>query len=245
MDQPIDVPPSFVDDQNCQPQADAVTELNEPHHEGTHDEWVELVQQLRQHMYDAGFRPVPVHNGNATGPSPGKRPKGNDWANDARRDPPLAVTQRPDPKALNTGLLCDGLRCVDIDVDDPEIAARVEEAAIALLGDAPVRQRRGSPRTTRVYRAEFGEPKKLARTGASHGKGHGCKVEVLGLGQQMVAFGDHESGQFLDWRGDRAPGIGVTRNDLTSVTEDQISAFLDAISPIIGVASAKDRKSVV
>ena len=49
----------------------------------------------------------------------GKRPFGNAWQQRARQNPPGAVIEPVNDAALSTGILCDGLRAIDIDVDDP------------------------------------------------------------------------------------------------------------------------------
>jgi RecA-family ATPase len=173
------------------------------------------VAQLRAALTAAGYPPVPVQTS-------GKRPIGFAWGNQARLgkiDPPTAAS-------LNTGVLCDGLRVVDIDVDDGEIASAIAELARDMLGDAPEKFRSNSGRRTLVYRAAEGEPKKRSVIGD---KG---KVEVLGHGQQFVAFGLHPSGAELQWR-DR-PLYEVIRADLAAVTEDGVAAFLAMTAGLVG-----------
>jgi Protein of unknown function (DUF3987)/Primase C terminal 2 (PriCT-2)/Bifunctional DNA primase/polymerase, N-terminal len=189
------------------------------------------VSGLRAELWDAGFRPVPVFNHDATVPSPGKQPLGDKWQIDARRTPPFCATSPAVRHALNTGILADGLRPIDLDIDDPEKARRCRALAISTLGDAPTRTRQGSPRSLMLYRAADGEPIKRTLTGSSHTKTHGCKVEVLGCGQQFVAFGRHPSGADLAWFPE-APGHEL-REALPAVTEDQIQAFLEACAPIM------------
>ncbi len=91
--------------------------------------------------------------------------------------------------------------------------------------------RRGSPRALLVYRAAEGCPGKRTLTGSTHTKECGCKIEVLGKGQQFVAFGRHASGADLEWY-PAAPG-DMPFDALTSVTEAQITSFLEACAPII------------
>jgi hypothetical protein len=158
------------------------------------------VMALRQRLWVSGYRPVPVYNFNAKVSSAGKRPFGTEWQSHARLDPPEAAIAKPDGRALNTGILCDGLRTIDIDVDDPAIADMVDRLAVERLGPAPVRWRADSPRRLRLYRAAEGEPTKRMLNGP------GGKVEVLGRGQQFVAYGIHTDGQPYQWRpGDPAP----------------------------------------
>jgi hypothetical protein len=186
---------------------------------------VDQVAALRAQLYDAGFRPVPVYNFDIPGPSPGKRPWGEGWQINARRDPPLAAVERPRPEALNTGILCDGLRAIDLDIDNWTLAQRCRAIALDMFGEAPVRTRGNSARCLIVYRAAIGEPTKQTLSGRSG------KIEVLGYGQQFVAFGRHHEGADLEWFPD-APGQEMLAA-LPAITEDQVTAYLAACAPII------------
>jgi AAA domain-containing protein/primase-like protein/bifunctional DNA primase/polymerase-like protein len=192
---------------------------------------IQQVASLRAKLWDAGFRPVPVYNFNAPGPSPGKRPMGEAWQHSARLDPPIAVVEDPRPEALNTGVLCDGLRAVDIDIDNLTLAHRCREIALAMLGHAPFRIRRNSARCLIVYRAVEGMPRKASIVGSSG------KIEVLGHGQQFVAFGRHPEGAELEWQPE-ALGDELSTS-LPAVSEDQIAAYLTACGPIIGAKPLK------
>ena len=162
---------------------------------------------------------------------PGKQPLGNNWQINARRDPPLCATSPAVKHALNTGILADGLRPIDLDIDDPEKARRCRALAISILGDAPTRTRQGSPRSLMLYRAAAGEPVKRTLTGRGHTKELGCKIEVLGHGQQFVAFGRHPNGADLEWYPE--PPGGELREALPAVGEDDIQAFLEACAPLL------------
>jgi hypothetical protein len=159
---------------------------------------------------------------------PGKQPVGDNWAGGARTDPPRATVDEPIAEALNTGILCDGLRPVDIDIEDAAVAKQVRTLAYELLGDEPlVRTRGGSPRCVILYRAAVGEPPKRTVAG-DHGK-----VEVVGRGEQFVAFGVHaESGSELNWN--HGSPAHVPRDSLPAVTEGQVTAFLEAVRAILG-----------
>ena len=102
---------------------------------------VNAVSELRARLWSAGYRPVPVFNANHTGiNSPGKQPLGDKWQLHARMDPPFCVTSHAVPHALNTGVLADGLRPLDLDIDNPEKAREC--------------QRRGKPDVWRYPHAE-------------------------------------------------------------------------------------------
>src|SRR5665213_2171748 len=193
---------------------------------------IESVSAVRVQLWDSGFRPVPIVNFDASGPSPGKRPLGEAWREAALKAPPFCVVNPAVAFALNTGLLADGLRPIDIDIDDPAIAARVSAMAVDRFGEAPIRMRRNSPRCTILYRAAAGAPGKVAITGKDHAPDNSLKIEILGAGQQFVAMGRHHSGADLEWFPE-APGE-ITADNLPAITEDAVRAFLTAVAPLIG-----------
>lgn len=201
------------------------------------------ITALRSSLWDAGFRPVAVLSHDAEGqlhdgtigvlPSAGKAPVAGDWTGEARQVPPLDATRPASSRTRNTGLLCDRLRAIDLDVDDEDHARALHALAATMLGHAPMRWRHNSPRVLLLYRAAEGSPGKVIREGKDHSKEQSCRIEVLGHGQQFVAFGTHKSGADLEWWDDAAPGQ-FKRDDLTAVTEDQIAEFLTAAEGIIG-----------
>ena len=161
---------------------------------------VNAVSELRARLWSAGYRPVPVFNANHTGiNSPGKQPLGDKWQLHARMDPPFCVTSHAVPNALNTGVLADGLRPLDLDIDNPEKARECRAVANRMFGAIPTRSRCDTARVLLLCRAAEGEPVKRTLTGRSHTTEHSCKIEVLGRGQQFVAFGRHPSGADLEW----------------------------------------------
>jgi putative DNA primase/helicase len=176
------------------------------------------IAALRSQLWQNGYRPVAVY-------TQGKRPFGNAWQERARQNPPGAVTEPVNGAALSTGILCDGLRAIDIDVDDPVIASEVERIAYGILGTCPARRRADSARALLLYRAASGEPCKRTVEGTLG------SVEVLGHGQQFVAFGTHEHGQEYTWAVSPAP-YSVTA--LTAITEEALTDFLAAVGVLIG-----------
>jgi hypothetical protein len=191
---------------------------------------VDDVGSLRAGLWAAGFRPVPVFNPDTKVTSPGKQPLGEKWQLCARETPPFCARSPAVLHALNTGILADGLRPIDVDVNDPEKAGQCVALAVDMLGEAPIRTRENSPRSLVLYRAAEGEPAKRTLTSRSHTEENACKIEVLGRGQQFLAFGRHPSGSELVWS--EPPGQ-ETRDALPAVTEDQIQAYLEACAQIL------------
>ena len=205
-----------------------------------HPAYSHAVQAMRRELWANEYRPIPVYNHDLTWMQEGnrgKQPMGKGWQETARQNLPGVLQTGPNDDALNTGILCDGLRCVDIDIkgeDDEALARQVSQIVVRHLGDAPYRIRAGSSSRLYVYRAAEGEPiKRKIHDGVSGGRA----VEVLGCGQQFVAFGTHKSGSTLVW----PHGSPLTHSvaDLPGVTESQIEAMLDEIAPLIGADVAK------
>jgi hypothetical protein len=190
---------------------------------GPHHARIAAVEALRAELVDGGYRPIEVLNHDANHPSAGKAPIRDHW----QFGPPIEHT---DPAALNTGILCDGLRAFDIDIDDPAIAATVRARLVLLFGETVVRYRTNSPRTLLLYRAAEGTPPKRRLVGTAG------KVEVLGRGQQCVAFGKHPTGADLLWQMESPRTVPV--DQLPTVTEDEITAFFAEIATDIGAAVA-------
>jgi hypothetical protein len=172
----------------------------------------------------------------------GKRPYGNAWEKRARTDPPEAVKVTPKPFITNTGVVCGAVRPFDVDVDDAAKADAVEKLVFEKFGPTPlVRVRENSPRRLLVYRSETYIPESEF-PGKVPIQGDSCKVEVLGHGQQFVAFGDHESGVLLQWRNDANPE-NMPLASLPAVTEDKIEEFKQEVLAIIGTPPAKEPKA--
>jgi hypothetical protein len=179
------------------------------------------VRDFRQRAIDNGYDLVRVR-------SQSKRPLPHEWQHGDRPDLLLNVRQ----DALNTGLLLGGLRCVDCDVDDPQVADQIMAAVLGLLPEgALIRRRANSPRVAMLYRAAEGQPGKRVVAGS---KG---KVEVLGLGQQAVVHGLHPSGAAITWLDERGPDT-VRHGELPTVSEDQLSELFNACAPLLGANSA-------
>jgi len=143
----------------------------------------------------------------------------------ARKDPPFCAASPAVLHALNTGILCDGLRPVDIDIDDPALALRVRNVALEMLGDTIIRTRANSGRCLLTYRAVYGSPRKRVLTGCLG------KIEILGHGQQFVALGIHPTGVDLRWI--PVPPQEMAIDNLPAVTEKQITEFFRAVGPLI------------
>jgi hypothetical protein len=193
---------------------------------GTPDHLAEIAEQRRR-IWQARYRPLAVLS--CTDPDKaqaGKAPLGKEWQKRARLDPPEVTRfNKAAAHAANTGILCDGLRPIDIDIDEPELAGQVRRLALDRLGETILRFRENSGRCCLVYRAAQGEPTKRSISGSLG------KIEVLGRGQQFVAHGVHASGAKLEWSPE--PPEDHPRDELPAVTEIQINEFLSEAAKLI------------
>ena len=204
------------------------------------------IAALRQQVWRQGYRPMAVYSwdfqepapapGKKSGPSrAGKAPYGLQWQLGARLDPPEVINLGTVVAwAENTGVLCDGLRAIDLDIDDAALVEQAVRLAFDMLSVTIVRTRDNSPRCLLVYRAAEGEPAKLTLVGADG------KIEVLGRGQQFVAYGRHPSGADLEWRSGGPAELALA--DIPAVTEEQINRFLNACAPVIGAVPIELKK---
>ncbi|QKS31383.1 MAG: bifunctional DNA primase/polymerase [Candidatus Accumulibacter similis] len=179
-----------------------------------------FMAQLGAKLVDAGFPILPIQPGSK---KPGVFRRGAwrdypDWSRHGRRE---TTDHEVDvwgnwPEA-GIGIATGRVIGIDIDVlSDPQLAKRIEDLAREMLGDTPALRIGRSPKRLLVYRADrpfkgFKRP----------------PIDVLGLGQQFVAYGLHpETGQPYDWPLESLAEI--TLDDLPRITEAQARAFADA-----------------
>lgn len=123
------------------------------------DEMIALAAQWRAWLHANGYAPVPVAI--AT-----KRPVHKNWPARARAGE--FATATPEANSLNTGIECSGLQAVDIDIDDPIVAAGVMSTAEKILGPPGAKRLRvNSARTLYLYRAASGAPNARTRRRAA------------------------------------------------------------------------------
>jgi hypothetical protein len=119
----------------------------------------------------------------------------------------------------DTGIGVAAGRVIGIDIDvliDPQLAKRIETLARDMLGDTPALRIGRAPKRLLVYRADT--PFKGFKL---------PPIEVLGLGQQFIAYGIHpDTGKPYDWPVESLAETNIT--DLPVITEAQAHAFASA-----------------
>lgn len=120
---------------------------------------------------------------------------------------------------------------LDIDVDDPDLAAQIDRLVRERIGPgALVRIREGSPRVAILFRTDV-PVRKLRIPFRLAGDDREHAVELLGSGQQLVLAGRHPSGHMY---GLEAPGLaGRTLADIPSLSSDALDDLLASIQTLI------------
>jgi hypothetical protein len=127
------------------------------------------------------------------------------------------------------GLRTGHLVGVDIDLLDPDLAHQAYEITCQRLGDTLLRVGRW-PKRLMLYRTLAPEPKRNVG-----------KIEILGLGQQFVAFGVHpDTKQPYGWPLGGSP-LDVPFDALPLVDAAAIDALLVELQPIAGPAPSGSR----
>jgi hypothetical protein len=179
-----------------------------------------IVQELttfRLRLLSNGYEPIP------TG---GKNRLNTGWTSGEIIPERVRYETESGTAKLNTGLRCGRTVAVDNDLRDPEHAAAADEIIEHILGPTPLK-RRGSKGAVLCYRNETPIPK-LTITDAQ-----GTRLfEILGAGQQFVAYGRHPKGIDYTWVGDGEPAT-VTLGELPESTPEQLYTLHAAIHELL------------
>ena len=139
--------------------------------------------------------------------------------------------------AIITGPVSGNLFALDVDVDDPDLAATVRQVATEHLGHTPFYRFGRVPRVIMLYRHEDGvamrkRSYRFGRYGADGTWGpSGEAIEFLANGSPFTAFGIHyKTGQYFKW-GDEQPFLR-NPSDVPVATADQIASFLTAVQDV-------------
>ena len=202
---------------------------------------------LRLQLAANGWTPVPITSPDYKHPkvrSPGKQPFIKDWQKLRSENlTPLIIHDWPAfPDQPGTGILTGigGLMAVDIDVTDPDVATAIRRAAERIMGVTPFVRVGRAPKIILLYRLRT--QAKKATTPMLVGTGGGnAQVEVLGLGQQFVAYGIHPVTQKpYEWP-ERAPADAL----ITEVPETRsvdLVAFLKEAEGILRNAGYTEQR---
>jgi hypothetical protein len=203
-------------------------------------EQIERVHALRIRFWEHGYRPLPVYGPDQKVNKPGKQPQGTHWQRRAAETPPEAVFLRPDPIALNTGILCGSAIAFDVDVLDKELRDRIAGTIDLELGETPLVRIGNPPKSLFLYRAD--QPfSKIETPEFIMPDGTKAQVEVLAAGQQFVADGIHpDTRQPYRWIAETPETVRLA--DLPPVTEELARKVVAEAETILRNAGGKEQK---
>jgi hypothetical protein len=180
--------------------------------------------QLSGYLEGYGYRPVPIKPGF-------KFPALDDWQAGHPRSHYL-----PRYAAWGTGILTATCPAVDLDVKDRELVRVLLDVAYEDLGPTPFRVG-APPKVLLPYSTSAPFDKISGRWWALPGEDFRSvsysphRIEVLGIGQQFVAFARHPRGTFYRWR--KGCPMDTPLIDLPEIDETAAKDFLTAAEAIL------------
>jgi Virulence-associated protein E/Primase C terminal 2 (PriCT-2)/Bifunctional DNA primase/polymerase, N-terminal len=202
----------------------------------------------RLQIYRNGYHPVPIIGAHIDTRSAGKRPGMSDWETICLTadEPEIKSWSRSQSNCTNTGILCGTVSGVDIDVLDPALSDRINARAIERLGPTPLIRVGRAPKTLLCYRLagpikKLSTPELFFTDDADDAKA--TKVEILGDGQQVVAFGIHpDTHKEYHWP-DKSP-LDTHADDIPLVTAEALAAFVVAAEQMIREAGGRTKAEI-
>jgi hypothetical protein len=180
-------------------------------------------------LHEYGYSPVPIKPGE-------KAPMLDDWQ--VPQDPKHYL---PACAWWGTGILTATCPAIDLDIRDKEVVRVLIELADEMLGIAPFRIGQ-PPKALLLYGTAVPFAKITGRWWALPSEDfsaegyNGHRIEILGHGNQFVAFAKHPRGTYYRWR--RYSPISLHRDVLVPIDEAETRAFLDKAEKIIQCAGA-------
>jgi Protein of unknown function (DUF3987)/Primase C terminal 2 (PriCT-2)/Bifunctional DNA primase/polymerase, N-terminal len=212
--------------------------VNTPLQIATPDELNALRFQLRNNAY----HPVPVIGAHVNTNSAGKRPIMEAWQTRCFNADEQEIARWPQAErnSTNTGILCGKTVGVDIDVLDPELSDYLVRRCKAHLGPTSLLRIGREPKTLLCYRVES-PVKKLQTPDLFFNDGVDgvkAKVEILGAGQQFVAFGIHPDTHAPYRWPERSP-LDTPATDIPLVTLEALQVFVAEAEQVLRGAGAR------
>jgi len=211
----------------------------------------EEITAIRLRLHGNGYHPVPIVGIHVAGVnSPSKQPRMPNWQVVCPQATPQDIEGwiQKDPDCVNTGIACDNLAGIDIDILDPEIAAERVARAQELFGPTPLIRIGRAPKTLLVYRIEaphdkFSTQEMFFGDDVDH-KDMKVQVEFLGCHrQQFVAFGRHpDTREQYQWP-DKSP-LDIPWDDVPLVKLEDLQHFKAETEQAMRAAGARSRSEI-
>lgn len=186
---------------------------------------------IRLAVLTNGYKPIPVN---------GKRPQIKGWQQLSPSRASIDAWEHGHSDHTNTGILTGEVVAIDVDAPDPAVAEKLIAELLKLPGamSAPCRTGR-APKCLFIFRAT--EPRKKVATPVYLVNGHKCQIEVLGAGQQFVAYGIHpETEKPYSWAS--GDPISVPFDDLPLIEPERVDGYLAAAEAILAELGEPERK---
>lgn len=191
---------------------------------------VNPIAELRRQLIANGYRPVPVN---------GKKTTVGGWSSLDMQPDEVDHYLHTYPDHTNTGLLTGELVAIDIDAPTPAMAEKLIERLLDIVptaAGAPYRIGK-APKCLYAFRATERREKRLS--GKYIIDGHKHQVEVMGIGQQIVAYGDHpETKKPYAWS--NGDPLTVPLADLPEITPSEVDDFLADAESILAARGERD-----
>lgn len=177
-------------------------------------------QQYAAALLASGYLPIPIKPGE-------KRPALQDWEQLTAE----AIANLKGFASCGLGLLtgqgAEPLCAIDIDSEDAELVTAVVGWCQTNIG-MPLARTGRAPKTLLLYRAAEAGWRKITGAWFEDGEGRSHRVEVLGAGQQFVAFHEHpDTGRPYTWELDLSP-LEIPASSLTGILYDEARGAVDA-----------------
>ncbi|MGH6774585.1 bifunctional DNA primase/polymerase [Brucella tritici] len=187
---------------------------------------------IRHSVLANGYKPIPVN---------GKRPQIKGWQQLSPTPVSIDAWERGYTDHANTGILTGEVVAIDVDAANPDASERLIAELLKIPGamQSPCRTGR-APKCLFIFRAT--EPRKKAATPVYIVNGEKCQIEVLGEGQQFVAYGIHpDTGKPYTWAS--GDPMTVPFHDLPEISPAQIDDYLSTAEAILADLGEPERKA--
>jgi putative DNA primase/helicase len=200
-----------------------------------------LIARNDWRLIDNGYEPLAAE---------GKRTLGDKWSTRPNTVDAIAAERAAHPQATNTGARTGRLSVIDVDLTNKDHAEAVKRLALDVLGGLPP-ERRGSKGMALCYRNEA-PARKITVSGLHTTLTHTVngkamplpgKVEILGVGQQLIIYGVHpDSGRQYEWP-DADLGcepLQMPLNALPEVTPAKLREFAGQLKALLETLGYRD-----
>jgi hypothetical protein len=141
------------------------------------------------------------------------------------------------------GILTGNIIAIDIDITHQELAKATIRSAKETLGDTPFIRFGNAPKAMLIYRLNTGTTTKMRSATFDLDDHKRQVVEVLGKGQQFVAFGIHPSTK-KSYMWPVKSLLDTPANKLPTVTLEKIQEFLSCFEMLAGEIFGAEMKSL-